>query len=290
MKPPKFNYYAPRTVQEAVELLAGADDDAVLLTGGQSLVPMLNFRLARPSDVIDLGKIEGLANLTVRDGCVEVGAMVTHHRMEADPIIAEMLPLARAAAGYIGYRAIRNRGTIGGSIAHADPAAEWPTVLLALDGEVRLESVSGSRTVRSDDFFESIFTTVRRPDELVTSLRMSSRFARNWGFSEFQRRTGDFAAVAVAVACVINDGVVAEARIALAGVAERPVRCPAAESALVDGETDLAHAAAFAAADAFNPAGDSHGSGEYRKRLIFAETQRAVSQALETDRAVVTNA
>ncbi len=283
MKPPKFDYHAPTTVRDAVELLARVGEDAVVLSGGQSLIPMLNLRLANPTDVVDLGAIGGLSNISAVDGGLEVGAMVTHHQMETDVLVASTTPLAQHAAGFIGYRAIRNRGTIGGSIAHADPAAEWPVVLLALDGAITLESVRGSRTVPGDDFFVSLFTTVKRPDELITSVHLSRRFQHNWGFSEFQRRTGDFAAVAVAVGCVVADGAVVEARVALAGVAERPVRCADAEQALLGTPADNALGAATAARESFEPIGDSHGSSEYRKRLVFAETQRAATQALESN-------
>lgn len=290
MKPPKFNYHAPATMQQAVELLAEVGDDAVVLSGGQSLIPMLNLRLANPTDVIDLGAIDGLDEVKISDDGLDVGAMVTHRRMETDPIVGEVLPLAQAAAGYIGFRAIRNRGTLGGSIAHADPAAEWPAVLLALDGEVHLASLTGTRTLRGEDFFESLFTTAKRPDELITSVQLSGRFSESWGFSEFQRRTGDFAVVAVAVGCVVEDGVVTEARVSLAGVSERPVRCAEAEAALMAGSSTPANDAAVATRDAFEPVADSHGSSAFHKRLVFAETQRAVAQALGIDLESVVNA
>lgn len=283
MKPPKFDYHAPATLREAVDLLAAIGEDAVVLSGGQSLIPMLNLRLANPTAVIDLGAIEGLASINSANGGLNIGAMVTHRQMETDSTVGATTPLAQCAAGYIGYRAIRNRGTVGGSIAHADPAAEWPAVVLALDGTVTLASVSGSRTVAGGDFFESLFTTAKRSDELVTSVHLSGRFRDSWGFSEFQRRTGDFAVVAVAVGCVISDSAVVEARIAVAGVAERPVRCPAAERAFLGRSPNQALEAAMAARDAFDPVGDSHGSSAFRKRLVFAETQRAVAQALGSE-------
>jgi len=290
MKPPRFDYHAPSTLDEALGLLADVGDEAVVLSGGQSLLPMLNLRLVNPTDVIDLGSIGGLDAIVMGDGFVEVGAMVTHRRMEVDPVIAEVAPLAQQAAGYIGYRAIRNRGTLGGSIAHADPAAEWPAVVVALDGAVELASVDGWRSVAGEDFFESLFTTAKRPDELVTSARFGTRFADHWGFSEFQRRTGDFAAVGVAVACVIESATVTEARISIAGIAERPVRCIEAEVALMSGSNTPAADAAAAARDAVDPVSDPHGSSAFRKRLVFAETLRAVAQALGTDLESVANA
>ena len=280
MKPPKFAYHAPQTLPELLETLSAAGDEAVLLAGGQSLLPMLNLRLAAPSHVIDLGRVPGLDSVDSPNGSVEVGAMVTHRRMETDPVVAASAPLAKHAAGFVGYRAIRNRGTVGGSVAHADPAAEWPIVLLALDGKVGLASVHGRRRVAAEDFFESVYTTAKRPDEVVTSLSFSARFARNWGFSEFQRRIGDFATVAAAVACVVESGEVAEARVAIAGVADRPVRCREAEAALAAGSRTAATDAAEAACDSIEPISDIHGSSSFRKRLVYAETRRAAQQAL----------
>ncbi len=298
MKPPRFAYHAPQTLSELLETLSAASDEAVLLAGGQSLLPMLNLRLAAPSHVIDLGRVPGLdsvdgpgnpdgpdgsvgpGNPDSRDGSVEVGAMVTHRRLETDPVVAASAPLATRAAGFVGYRAIRNRGTVGGSVAHADPAAEWPIVLLALDGDVGLASVHGRRRVAAEDFFESVYTTARRPDEVVTSLSFSVRFARCWGFSEFQRRVGDFATVAVAVACVVESREVVEARVAIAGVADRPVRCREAEAALTARSRTAAVDAADAACDSIEPISDIHGSSAFRKRLVHAETRRAAHQAL----------
>ena len=285
MKPPRFAYHAPKTLPEVLETLTGAGDEAVLLAGGQSLLPMLNLRLAAPSDVIDLGRVPGLDSIVGANGGVEVGAMVTHRRMETDPLVAASIPLAKQAAGYVGYRAIRNRGTVGGSVAHADPAAEWPIVLLALDGAVGLASARGRRNLAAEDFFESMYTTAKRPDEVVTSLRFSSRFGHNCGFSEFQRRTGDFATVAAAVACVVESGEVAEARVAVAGVADRPIRCREAEEALVGGSSSAAVDAAQAAADSIEPVSDVHGSSSFRRRLVYAETRRAVRRALSLDQA-----
>ena len=283
MKPPRFDYHSPRTLPELLETLSTTGDEAVVLAGGQSLLPMLNFRLAAPSHIIDLGRVPRLDSVDSPNGSVEVGAMVTHRRMETEPVVAASAPLAQHAARFVGYRAIRNRGTVGGSVAHADPAAEWPIVLLALDGDVGLASVRGRRRVAAEDFFESVYTTAKRPDEVVTSLSFSARFARSWGFSEFQRRSGDFATVAVAVACAVEAGEVAEARGAIAGVADRPVRCRAAEAALTAGSRTAASDAAEAACDSIEPISDIHGSSSFRKRLIYAETLRAARQALNAN-------
>ena len=292
MKPPPFRYHAPTSIEAAVEALALAGDDGVVMSGGQSLMPMLNLRLASPSDVIDLRAVPGLSEITINDQTVEVGAMVTHRTAETDPLIGARLPLARAAAGLIGFRAIRNRGTVGGSIAHADPAAEWPAVLIALDGSVTLRSRAGVRTVAADEFFVSLFTTAKLPGEVITGVSFASRFADHWGFAEFQRRTGDFAVVAAAVACQVSDSVVTQARVVLAGVASRPLRCSGAEAVLLGGAVtpDTAASAAAAARDEVEPIGDAHGSADYRRRLVFAETRRAVSQALSLRIASLTHA
>ena len=278
MKPPKFRYHAPSSLDEALDLLATYGDDAVVLSGGQSLIPMLNLRLARPAEVVDIARIDELGYVEAGECSVSVGALVTHRKMETDFEVARLLPMAREAAGLIGFRAIRNRGTVGGSVAHADPSAEWPAVLLALDGSVEMRSSSGVRQVDASDFFRSVFTTVRRPDEIVSSVRFGSRFAGSWGFSEFQRRTGDFAVVVAAVACADSSDRSGETRVALAGVADRPVRCAEAEAALADASDP--RAAAEAARDAFDPAGDAHGSTAYRKQLVYAQVLRAATQAL----------
>ena len=280
MKPPRFAYHAPQSLREASETLHELGEDAVVLGGGQSLVPMLNLRLVNPGHVVDLGAVPGLDGVTASNGTLEVGAMTTHRRMERDPLVGQVAPLAQRAASHIGYPAIRNRGTIGGSLAHADPAAEWPIVVLALDGEIALTSSSGRRAISGEDFFLSMFTTAKRPDEVLTSVRLSTRFARHWGFSEFQRRAGDFATVAVAVGCVIDSGRIREARVGIAGVAERPLRCPEAEQALVAEVREPEREAAAAAREVVEPVSDCHGSAAFRKRLVFAETLRAATQAL----------
>lgn len=280
MKPPAFRYHSPSSVEEALHTLVAAGDEALLLAGGQSLLPMLNLRLANPSDLIDLGNIPGLDEITVVDGNVVIGSMVTECRVAADVSVAELVPMARQAVAHIGFPAIRNRGTVGGSIAHADPAAEWPVLALALDGRITLRSLEGTRDVAAEDFFVSLFTTSKRSDELVIAVTLSGRFAEHSGFSEFQRRTGDFATVASAVGCRLSGSDVVEARVALAGVADVPIRCNAAEASLLAGGDDLATAAAGAARDSIEAIGDSHGSAAYRKRLIFSETFRAVTQAL----------
>ena len=284
MKPWPFRYHAPTSIEAATEALALAGDDGLVMSGGQSLMPMLNMRLARPSDVIDLGAVPDLRRIEVRGGMVDVGAMVTHRAVETDPLIATHLPLAHRAAGMIGFRAIRNRGTVGGSIAHADPAAEWPAVLVALDGNVTLRSATAVRTISSDEFFVSVFTTARLPGEIITGLSFAARFAQHWGFAEFQRRTGDFAVVAVAVACQVSDSVVTEARVVLAGVGSTPVRCAGAEAVLLGGAAtaQTAASAAAAARDEVDPIGDVHASADYRRRLVFSETHSAISEALSS--------
>jgi len=284
MKPCPFRYHAPTSIEAATEALALAGDDGLVMSGGQSLMPMLNMRLARPSDVIDLGAVADLRRVEACDGMVDVGAMVTHSAAETDPLIATHLPLAHGAAGMIGFRAIRNRGTVGGSLAHADPAAEWPALLLALDGHVTVRSATAVRTIPSDEFFVSVFTTAKLPGEIITGLSFAARFAQHWGFAEFQRRTGDFAIVAVAVACQVSDSVVTEARVVLAGVGSTPVRCAGAEAVLLGGAAtaQTAAAAAAAARDEVDPTSDVHASADYRRRLVFSETHRAVSQALSS--------
>ena len=282
MKPSAFRYHAPTSIDAAIAALDACGDDAVVMAGGQSLMPLLNLRLAAPTDVIDLRNVARLADIVSDGNTVHLGAMVTHHTVESHDLVRRQIPLARCAASHIGFRAIRNRGTVGGSVGHADPAAEWPMVLLALDGSVTLRSSAGVRDVAADKFFVSLFTTVKRPGELLTAVSFSSRYVDHWGFSEFQRRTGDFAVVAAAVACRLEDSVVSEARVVLAGIGSTPIRCVQAEATLTGREVtpEIAEVAAQAARDEVEPIGDIHGSPDYRRRLVYAEVLRAVTQAL----------
>ncbi|MHA6795726.1 FAD binding domain-containing protein [Pseudonocardia bannensis] len=289
MKPAPFAYAKPESVDEALAILAEHGDEAKVLGGGQSLLPLLNMRLARPSVLVDLGGIAELAGIT-SNGSISIGAMTRQVEVEQSAEIASALPILPAALSHVGHAAIRTRGTFGGSIAHADPAAELPTVFSALEGEAVIAGQSGSRTVGADDFFTTYFTTSVGDDELLKEVRLRRLTpADRWAFLEVARRHGDFALVGVAVVLTTDgdgpDAVCSKARIALSGVADVPVRAKAAEAVLEGArlsEQDVIAEAAAVAASAFNPEGDVHASAEYRKEVAQTLVRRAVAQAIET--------
>jgi aerobic carbon-monoxide dehydrogenase medium subunit len=277
MKPPPFEYHSPRTIDEALTLM-GQLDGALPLAGGQSLIPLLNLRLAYPRHLVDLGRIPELDSHEVSGDVVRVGAMTTHHSVQRS--LADDLPLVSEAVRHVGFPAIRARGTLGGSLAHADPAGELPLVSLVLEAEIILKSAHGERSVGSADFFLGPYTTARRADELVTEVRfpLSSGV---WGFNEFARRTGDYALVACAVALEMEDGQIKSARVGLAGVSDRPIRVEAAETSLEErpAEPTVLTEAASTTASSIEPLSDIHGSSDYRRRLVEVTVSRALSQA-----------
>jgi carbon-monoxide dehydrogenase medium subunit len=283
VKPPPFDYHAPETLEEALTLLREAGDEARALAGGQSLVPMLNFRLARPSVLIDLNRVADLNAITPGTGVVRFGAMVRERAAERSDVVHQRLPMLAAALPLIGHEAIRTRGTVGGSISHADPAAELPAVALASDAEVVLRSADrGERVVAAVDFFQGFFTTACEPDELLVEVRLPELpTGSGVRFEEAARRLGDFAMVGVLAALHLRDGVVDDARIAMIGVADRPVRAREAEAALVGSKPDadtLAGAAAAATRD-LTPSSDLHGSSAYRKHVAERMALRALTGA-----------
>jgi aerobic carbon-monoxide dehydrogenase medium subunit len=282
VKPPPFEYHAVSSVDEAVALLAEHGEEAKVLAGGQSLVPLLALRLARPAHLIDINGVDALTSLANGDG-LNVGSLVRQRVAERSDRVAAANPLLVRALGLIGHTAIRNRGTIGGSIAHADPAAELPTVLVALDGEVEARSTRGVRSIPAADFFQGFLTTSLEPDELLTAVRFPAWAAgTGWSFQEFSRRSGDFAIAGVAAALRLDrNGMVADARIALSGVGPTPVRASKAEAALAGQQpSDATWAAAAEDATAgLDPPSDIHGSAAYRRHLAAAMTRRALREA-----------
>jgi len=276
MKPPPFTYHAPTTLAEATELLHGLDE-ALPLGGGQSLVPLLNLRLAHPRHLVDLSGVGELRSIEVSDITVTVGAGIRHRELET---LAGELPLVAEAARHIGHPAIRNRGTLGGSLAHADPAAELPLVALVLDATIHLRSVAGSRSVPAGEFLVGHYTTARRADEVVTAVTFP-RHRGPWGFAEFTRRTGDFALVAAAIVAEVDGGAVRSCRVGLGGVDGRPVRIEAAETLLAGRPLDRAagEEAGAAVAETVQPVADVHGSAAYRRRLARVLVRDAVAAA-----------
>ena len=286
MKPARFEYAAPRTTQEALALLARHGSGAKVLAGGQSLLPVLNFRLARPSVLIDLNGIPGLDTIeedpTTRE--LVIGALARQSDVERAPVVARLNPLLAEALRHVGHRTIRNRGTVVGSLAHADPAAELPLVLVTLEGRVKLANGERERWVTAREFFVSYLTTALEPDELLIEARFPVlKEGSGWAIEEFSRRNGDFALAAACVTLEIVSGVVARCAVAVAGGGPTPVRAPDAERALTGHELSdavITEAAALAAAGCEFDS-DIHGSAEYRRHL----TQTLVGRALSAARA-----
>jgi carbon-monoxide dehydrogenase medium subunit len=282
MKPAAFAYFAPRSVEEATALLAGHGGDGRVLAGGQSLVPAMNFRLARPAVLIDINNVAGLSGVREEGGTLVIGALTRHVAFERPVTGGPLAKLLPTVAHNIAHLPIRVRGTFGGSIAHADPAAEWCALAMALDAEIVVRSATGSRTVVAEDWFRSIFTTDIRDGEMVTEVRVR-RLGDDWrcGFVEFNRRAGDFAIVSAVAAVRVEGGVMREARVALGGVVDKPVRAKDAEALLVGREAGSSafRDAAEAARAAFEPFGDIHASSEYKSELVAVMTRRALERA-----------
>ena len=283
MKPAAFEYDDPRTVDDTLALLAQHGDDCKVLAGGQSLVPLMNFRLARPGRLIDVNGVEELAGIKREQGRLIIGALTRQAHVERSNVVAEGWPLVHDAIGWIGHSQIRNRGTVGGSVAHADPAAELPAVFAALDATFHVRSKRGPRTLTWRQFFVSEFTTALAPDELVTAVEVPAQDpATGMAFVEFARRHGDFALGGAAVTLRLGrDGRCEKATIALLSAGPAPVRAEAAEGGLAGSKVDDA-AIASAAAEAvrgLHPTSDLHGSSEYRVRLLRTMTERALTQA-----------
>ncbi len=287
MKLPPFDYEAPNTVSEAVELLAEHLDEASVLAGGQSLIPLLALRLARPAVLIDINGIAELSGVSAADGWVAIGAMTREYVAEESEAVTDTVPLLAAALPLIGHEAIRSRGTIGGSLAHADPAAELPAVARALDAEFVVRGQSGERVIPAAEWFEGFLTTSRRPDELLVEVRFPAA-GRGTGisFQEVARRHGDFAIVGLAASLTLSDGAISDARLAFAGLSDVPVRAAAAEDLLV-GErpsTELFDEAARRATGDADPPADLHGSSDYRKTVAAAIVRRGLRAAADNAR------
>jgi carbon-monoxide dehydrogenase medium subunit len=280
VKPSTFEYIRPESLAEALDVLGRHADEGKVLAGGQSLVPMMNFRLARPEYLVDINGIAGLQSVREADGRVHIGTLTRHLQLQTTTLSGPLGDLLRSAARHVGHLPIRTRGTFGGSIAHCDSASEWCLVANLLDAEMTARSHSrGERTIAARDFFLSIFTTALEADEILTSVALPF-LAPNYrtGIAEFARRAGDFGIVAVATAVAVDDGKVTDARISIGGVSEIPLRAVAAEAVLT-GQTwsdDLVQAAAEAAAAEVDPPSDTHGDAEYRRDLVRALLPRAM--------------
>ena len=282
MKPPPFEYRVAESVEAAIAALAEADGDAKVLAGGQSLVPMLNFRLLRPAVLVDINRIAALAFIADGADAIRVGALTRHHRLETAPVIARHFPVLAHAMTHVAHLAIRNRGTIGGSLSHADPAAELPMLALLLDATLTIMSSAGRRTVAAKDFFLGALSADLGPDDIVTEVAFPKLPPdTGWGFEEVARRHGDFALAAVAAMLTVADGKIAQARIALTGVDETARRASDAEGVLV-GQTltpALRDAAIDAVRASVTPNTDLHASADYRRHLVGVLAGRALDAA-----------
>ncbi len=283
MKPPKFEYLRPASIEEAVAALAAAGDEGKIIAGGQSLVPMMNFRLLSPSVVIDINRIPGLGDIQEQpDGGLKIGALARHHALETSETVKKLYPVLHAAMQQVAHLAIRNRGTIGGSITHADPAAELPMLMKLLDARIKLVSSRGTRIVDAEDFFLGALSADVQENELVTEIYLPPLpQGAGWAFEEVARRAGDFALAAVGVILQVEQGKVVEARIGVMGVADTPLRINDAETILFNQACDPAtlEQTVQAVLQAIEPSTDLHASAEYRKHLTEVLIRRAIGLA-----------
>ena len=279
MKPPRFDYHAPESLDEALDLLADSGPDARILAGGQSLVPVLNFRLARPQVLIDINRIPELAGIEDRGDRLVIGAMTRQREIETSDSVARALPLLHEATRYVAHLPIRTRGTVGGSIANADPAAEDPAVAAALEATMVCRSRRGERRIAAAGFFIDVLTTALEPDEMLVAVEFPGiPDGAGAAFAEISRRDGDFALAGVAAQITVSNGRVSDARIAACGVGPAPMRFRNAEEILLDsaGEPETMDAAADAVAASCDPHDDVHASAAYRRQLAAAMTRRAL--------------
>jgi CO/xanthine dehydrogenase FAD-binding subunit len=282
VKPAAFEYFAPATAEEAADLLAEHGEQAKVLAGGQSLVPLMNMRLARPAVIVDINRIRELDYIRPDGGVLRIGALTRQRTAERSPVVAERCPLLRDALRLVGHVQIRNRGTIGGSIAHADPAAELGAVLAALGGEVTVRGPRGLRVIAAPDLFVTYLTTSLDPRELLVEVRFPALpGGAGWSWMEIARRHGDFALAGVGVVLAARSGVIAEARLGLTGVGPTPVRAPEAERLLVGRAPSQAlwEEAAESVRAGIEPDGDIHASSEYRRHIAGVLTRRALGDA-----------
>lgn len=289
MKPAAFEYHRPASVEEALSLLAEHGYDAKLLAGGQSLVPAMNFRLAQPAVLIDLNRVAGLGGISEADGGVRIGAMVRQAAAERSATVASGAPLLAETLPFVAHAQIRNRGTIGGSIAHADPAGEVGAVMLALGARFHLRGPNGTRVVAAADFFTGLFGTALEPEEMLVEVEVPPAAPRTgWAFDEVSRRHGDYALAGLAAQVEVDEaGRCTAARIALLGVSDAPVLANEAAAALVGSEPteDAIRAAAEAASQRdIDPPGDIHASPDFRRQLTGVLIRRVLPRAFERAR------
>jgi carbon-monoxide dehydrogenase medium subunit len=279
MIPAAFDYVRAGSAEEAVAALGEHGDEAKLLAGGMSLLPLMKLRLSTPAVLVDIGRLGDLSY--VRDGGdhLAIGALTRHHDLEHDPLVQEHCPLLAYAAGLVGDRQVRHRGTIGGSLGHCDPAADLPTVVLTLDAQIVLRGPGGERVTSAADFFRGFYETSCGPDELIVEVRVPKTGAAGWSYVKFRRRALDWATVGVA-AVIEGNGSIERARIGLTNMGQTAVRASAAEQALAGASQDGIAAAAEKADEGTDPPADTWASSDFRRHLARVLTARAVEEAL----------
>lgn len=282
MKPAGFDYVAPATLDAAVEALAAANGEGKLLAGGQSLLPLLNFRMTRPAVLVDLNGIKELSFIEKRGDHVAIGALTRHRDIEHSPLIASDLPVMSAAMRHVAHLAIRNRGTIGGSLSHADPAAELPMLAMFYDARLAVQGPGGRRTIAAKDFFVDALTNCLEPEDIVAEIEFPILRHDGWAFEEAAKRFGDFALASVALSIRRGASGIEDARVAVMGVADTPLRLGDVEKRLVESGIDGRISDRFAewVASSVTPNSDLHASGEYRKHLLAGLAKRALTIAL----------
>jgi CO/xanthine dehydrogenase FAD-binding subunit len=282
MKPARFEYVAPTTVDAAVEALAAANGEGKVLAGGQSLLPLLNFRMARPAVLVDLNGIKHLSFIELRGDSVAIGALTRHREIEHSPLIASKLPVMSVAMRHVAHLAIRNRGTIGGSLSHADPAAELPMMAMFYGATLTVQGTAGRRTIAAKDFFVDALTNCLEPEDIVVEIEFPILQQDGWAFEEVARRFGDFALASIAVSIRRGQSGIGEARVAVMGVADTPLRLEGVEQQLHDIEVDgrLPDRFSEMVTSSVSPNSDLHASGQYRKHLLGELAKRAMRTAL----------
>jgi carbon-monoxide dehydrogenase medium subunit len=288
MLPARFDYHRPETIDEALALLDEYGESAKVLAGGQSLIPLMKLRFVSPGHVIDINRITGLAGIEESDGWLRLGALTRHNQVAESDVVRARYPLLATAAPLISDPIVRNLGTVGGSLAHADPAGDWGSVMLAVGAGVVVRSSSGTRTIEIGEFLQDTFTTSLEPNELLTEVRVPAPAARSGGtYLKLERKVGDFATVGAAVQLYVDDGHIRSAGIALTAVGPMNLRAREAEASLAGAEpTDEAFAKAgrLAAATA-QPTSDLRGSADYKRHIVEVFVRRGLSRALELARA-----
>jgi len=283
MFPAAFDYAAPTTLGEALALLEQRGDEAKIMAGGQSLIPLLKLRFAQPALVIDIGRLPSMAGIARRNGHLSIGALARHVDIERNADLPKLCPILVETVHWISDPLVRNRGTMAGSVCHADPSGDWGSVMLALDASLVAHSQSGERVIPADGFFQGPFTTTLRPDEIVTEIRLPMPKGPAGGaYNKLERKVGDFATVAVAVYVELSGGKIANAGIGLTAVGETNIKATAAEKALIGHEPtdELIAEAARLASEAAHPKDDIRGSAAYKKDVVRVYVQRGLKTAL----------